>query len=220
MGFLFDGFVSSGNPRGYKVHEVVYLRLLRLLHRVKPGFVPQVTVVNEDVLMHITRNGSPTIVVAVHSPVDAVLSRVFQERAIQQSVLAANPRTVAEKAGILGFQGEQNFIVKTENTLLQIRRDLRLDRTVHLCVDYTQESSDGTALFISSAVFRIAELMTLNIVFSDAQVTPDGYINVHMHTHTGTEADSPHVIATAFVHWLKTVRGHTRKWALVPYQQV
>ena len=220
LGVLFDAFSSSGNPWGYEVHEVVYLRLLRLLHRMKPGYIPNVTVVNEDVFSHVSRNGSPTVVVTIHSPADAVLSRVLQERAMQQSVLAANPMTVADKAGILGFKGQQNFIVRSENTLLQIRRDLRRNRTVHLCIDYRAGNATDPALFISSAVFRIREFMTVNIVFSDAQITHDGHIELYMHAHEGAETDNPHAMACAFLHWLKSTRGHTRNWTIVPTRPV
>lgn len=218
LGVLFDAFSSSGNTRGYEVHEVVYLRLLRLLHRMKPGYIPKVTVVNEDVLSHISPNRSPTVVVTIHSPADAVLSRVFQERAMQQSVLAANPVTVAEKAGILGFRGQQNYIGRSENTLLQIRRDLRRNRTVHLCVDYRAGAAAEPALFISSAVFGIRDFMTLNIVFSDAQITHDGHIDLYMHAYDAMETDGPHAVASAFLHWLKSTRGHTRNWTIVPAQ--
>ncbi len=220
LGFLFDGFTSSGNPWGYEVHEVVYLRLLRLLHRVKPGYIPKVTVVNEYVLSSIPRNQSPTVVVTLHSPADAVLSRVFHERAIQQSVLAANPRTVAEKARILGFQGQQDFIVRSENTLLRIRRELRCNKTVHLCIDYRSGNAARPALFISSAVFRITELMKLNIVFSDPRITRDGHIDLHVHAHDAKETDGPHDIAGAFLHWLKSTRGHTRNWTIMPTRPV
>lgn len=218
--FLFDAFSSSGNPWGYDVHQVVYLRLLRMLHRIKPGYVPEVTVVNEDIFTHVARNRSPTIIVTIHSPVDAVLSRIFQERAIQSSVLAANPRTVAEKAVILGFQGRPDFIVNTENTLLQIRGDLRRNKTVHLCVDYLEDNSGDTSFFISSAIFRIAEIMQPNIIFSDTEVTQDGRISLHMHVHNVAETGSPHDIAGAFVRWLKTTRGHTRNWTIVSTRPV
>lgn len=220
LGFLFDAFLSTGNPWGYEVHEVVYLRLLRLLHRMKPGYIPNVTVVNEDVFSHVSRNGSPTVIVTIHSPADAVLSRVLHERAMQQSVLAANPGIIAEKASILGFKGQQDFIVNGENTLLQIRRNLRRNKTVHLCVDYRAENAADPKLFISSAVFRITKFMTLNIVFSDARITHDGHINLYMHVHEITQTGSPHAVASGFVHWLKSTRGHTRNWTIVATQPV
>ncbi len=215
LGFLFDAFSSSGNPWRYEIHQVVYLRLLRMLHHMKPGYIPEVTVVNEDILTNISGNGSPTIIVALHSPVDVVLSRILLERVVQSSALAANPRIVAEKLRILGFQGQPHFIVHSDNTLLQIRRELRRNTTVHLCIDYREDDSASPALCMSCAIFRIAELMALNIVFSDAQITQDGHINLHMHVHNTTETDSPHDIADAFLHWLKTDRGHTRNWTIV-----
>lgn len=220
LGFLLDAFSTSGNPWGYEVHHVVYMRLLRLLHRMKPGYVPKVTVVNEDILTNVCRNGSPTVIVALHSPVDAVLSRVLQERDIQQAAVAANPETVGDKAAILGFQGQQHFIASTENTLLQIRRDLRRNRTVHVCIDFRGDDSDSPALFMSSSIFRLAELMALNVVFLDTQVTRDGQIKLYMHVHKATEADTPHDIAGAFLHWLKADRGHTRNWTIVTTRPV
>lgn len=216
LGFLFDAFSSSGNPWGYEVRQVVYLRLLRLLHHQKPGYMPKVTVVDEDVFAHMTRSKSPTIIVTVHSPTDAVISRILQDRDIRASLLAANPQTIGEKAAMLGSRGQLDFIAQTENTLLQIRRDLRRNRVVHLCIDFRGDNSAGPTLFMSSAVFRISELMKLNIVFIDTTITADGCINAYMHVHETAEKTGPDDIAGAFLHWLKTTRGHTRDWTIVP----
>lgn len=216
LGFLFNAFSSSGNPWGYEVRHVVYLRLLRLLHRQKPGYIPKVTVVNEDVFAHMARSTSPTIIVTVHSPTDTVISRILEDRGIKSSLLAANPQTVGERAALLGCRGQLDFIAQTENTLLQIRRDLRRNRVVHLCIDFREDNSASPALFMSSAVFRISELMTLNIVFLDTRITADGCISVYTHVHDTAETTGPDGIASAFVHWLKTTHGHTRDWTIVP----
>ncbi|WP_337660107.1 hypothetical protein [Anderseniella sp. Alg231-50] len=215
LGFLFNAFSSNGNPWGYEVHHVVYLRLLRMLHRMKPGYIPVVRVANEDVIANVCRNGSPTVIVALHSPVDAVLSRVLQERGFQQAAVAANPETVGDKAAILGFQGQQHFIASTENTLLQIRRELRRNGTVHLCIDFRGDDADKPGYFMSSSIFKLTKLMALNVVFLDTQVTRGGQIKLYMQVHQATEADTPHDVAGAFLHWLKTDRGHTRNWTIV-----
>lgn len=216
LGFLFAAFSSSGNPWHYEIHQVVFLRLLRLLHRIKPGYIPTVTVVNEDIVTHLARSKLPTIIITIHSPVDVVLSRILQERAIQSSALAANRRTAAEKAEILGCNGTPDFIARTKNALLQIRGRLRRNKMVQLCVDFKGHNSTDPQYFISSAIFRITKFMKLNIVFADTLVTRDGDIEVHLHVHDVAETASPHDIASSFLHWLKTARGHTRNWTIAP----
>lgn len=214
LGFLFGAFSSVGNPRGYEVHHVVYLRLLRLLDRIKPGYLPNVTVIDEDTLTDIACSSQPTIIVTIHAPVDAVFSRILQERGIEARALAANHVTVAEKARILGHEGAPQFISSSQNTLLQIRRELRRNRAVHLCIDYKDNASGTEKLFISSAIFRLAGIMPVNIVFSDTDITRDGHINLHLKAHDLSKTPGPDDIARAYLRWLKTVRGHTRHWTI------
>lgn len=214
LDFLLSAFSCAGNPRGYQVHQVVYLRLLRLLHRIKPGYVPNVTVINEHVLTDLARSEVPAIIATIHSPVDVILHRILQERGIRSSLLAANHATVAEKARVLGCEQQPDFIANSENTLLQFRRKLRQNKSVHLCVDYSDNSSGINELFISSATFRLAGTMTANVIFSDACVTRAGHIELHLQAYNVARTPDPDDIADAFLRWLKQVRGHDRTWTI------
>jgi hypothetical protein len=216
LGWLFRGLGQYRNKWGHDWRELLYPQILERLDRTGRRCVPRVAVHGFD-LVRASAAAKPTIVVAVHSPVDAVLNRLFDEAGISWVLLAQRAEQTERRARLLGLEGALEIIPQTSDALLSLRRALAEGRVVCACVDFAVRPDRRTPadLFVSPALFDLAKRTGAAVVYTHAQVMSDGAIEV---TCAAPRIDpatvSPEGAAEDFVAWLRDDRGDRRSWGV------
>ncbi len=221
LSFFFKGEETYYNQLGRNWRELLLLRLLRELSRHGCLSSPEVVVQGLDVLASNARNAVPTIVVTTHSPVDAVLNRVFQENDIPSSLLAGKPKKVREKARLLGLAGDLDLIGRSSDTLLAMRRKLGERRMVLACIDFplSRPHSYYVDVAVSPALFELARKLKVALLYADTWVSSDGKIQVAYATpRLDLTLSSAETVAADFIAWLQTEQGDNRHLKVMKWQ--
>ena len=216
LGWLFDGLEQYRNRFRHAWRDILFLRLLRYLDRAGVHCVPKVAVRGFEVIRSAATKSS-VIVVLVHSPVDAVINRLFDEAGLPWVLIAKRAESTRLKARLLGLAGALDVIPLTSDSLLATRRSLAQGRNVCACVDFTLRADPG-ALFVSPALFDLAMRTGSAVVYAYTKVTNGGIIDV---TCAGPRIDPSVATSKAwaedFVAWLRDDQGDgrsrtVRKW--------
>lgn len=213
LSFFFKGQESCYNEMGWNWREMLLLRMLRELSRSGCDDPPEVVIHGLDALVSNAKQAIPTIVVTMHSPVDAVLNRIFRENGIPSSLLAAKPKRPKEKARLLGLAGDLDVVSRGSDSFLEIRRKLGEGRMVLACVDFPQPrpSSYYVDVAVSPALFELARKLKVAVLYADTWVSDDGKVQVAYATpRLDVASSAADVVAQDFIAWLQTEQGDRR----------
>jgi hypothetical protein len=159
----------------------------------------------------------PPIVVMVHSPVDAILNRVFHEAGVSWTLLATGSAKVLKRARLLGLAGELDTVPRTSDALLALRRKLADGRVVCACIDFVRPPNRSARghVFVSPALFDLAKRTGCPVLYADTAVMEDGIVQATFAApRVGQRAVSAEAWAEDFIAWLKTEQGDRRDWAV------
>jgi hypothetical protein len=220
--FLFAGAELYRNRFGRNWREMLLLRLLRQLDRAGLGYKPAVRITGLDLLLANATNKNRIIVVTMHSPVDAVLNRVFREHDIDSSLLVDRSASIQKKAQLLGLKGELDTIGRTSDALLIMRRKLGEGRLICACVDFTWPS-DGSFyvdLLVSPAMFELARSLKASLIYAEAWVAHDGHIEVALgRPGIDVAASTADTLGADFIAWLQRSLGDRRAMRVMKWQR-
>lgn len=221
LSFFFKGEELYYNQSGRNWRELLLLRLLQELDRHGCHSSPQLVIHGLDVLVSNARQAIPTIVVTMHSPVDAVLNRIFRENGIPSSLLAGKPKRVREKGRLLGLEGDLDLIDRSSDTLLAMRRKLSEGRMVLACIDFPRPRPNSyyVDVAISPALFELARKLKVAVLYADTWVASDGRIQAaYAIPRVDLAASSAEAIAQDFIAWLQTEQGDNRHLSVLKWQ--
>lgn len=215
FGFLFRGAALFRNGFGYPWKDILFLRLLEEMQGFGVAYMPRLRLLKRELLLQ-AADSPPLILVTVHSPVDAILNRVFEECGIRWTLLAARERA-AQRARLLGLRTEVDIVERSSNTLLVLRQKLREGKLVAADVDYARRRRNSLYcdVFMSPAMFRLAAAVNAKVLYAKTRVNGDGLVEV--------EFGSPAVAANEctardhavdFMDWLRENQGDRRPWRI------
>lgn len=217
LDLLFRGVAMFRNRFSYDWKDIVFLRLLEEMKRQDITYHPKLQLANAECLQSLP--SQPKIVVTVHSPVDAILNRVFEEYGISWTLLAAG-EGAACKAKLLGLGSSLDLVTRSNDTLLLLRRKLREGRLVCANIDDAQRRPKSLFcdIFVSPAMFQLAISAKANVLYAYAKVNVDGVIEVKFgNPSIDVENCTAHGYASDFVAWLGMSQNdlrarHIRDW--------
>lgn len=216
QGRLFSGLERYKNKFRHEWRDILFLQVLHHLDSAGVGSVPKVAVRGFEIVRSAAAT-KPTMVVVVHSPVDAVLNRLFEEACISWITLAQRAEPARRKARLLGLSGPLEVVPQTSDALLALRRILAQRRAVCACVDfaYRPDRAVEANLLVSPALFDLAKRTGAAVVYAHTKVTDDGVIDV---TCAAPRIDpsntTPEAWAEDFAAWLHDDQGDRRSWAV------
>ena len=219
---FFRGEEFYRNRFGRNWREKLLLRILQEMRRAGLSHEPRVRVSGLEFLLTNADEKIPTIVVTTHSPVDAVLNRIFRENGIPSSLLVDKAVRISKKAQLLGLQGELDTIARTNDALLIMRRKLNEGRLICACVDFTwpRARSFYVDVRISPAMFELAKSMKASILYAENWVSADGHIEVAFGTPTiDTKANTAQALSQDFIAWLQKSLGDQRDLRVLKWQR-
>jgi len=219
---LFAGAEVYHNRFGRDWRDWLLLWILREMHRVRLQVTPRVRIRGIELLLSNADRRIRTIVVTTHSPVDAVLNRVFQENGFASTLLAKKNDRIVRKARLLGLQGELDTIARTSDALLIMRRKLNEGRLIVACVDFTlpRTGSFRVDLLVSPAMFELAKSVRASLLYADTWVSADGAIDVAFgQPGIDMAASSADMLAGDFISWLHGELGDRRKLRVMKWQR-
>lgn len=212
--FLFAGGETYRNRFGRNWREMLLLRLLRAMERCGKPRPPQIKIVGANILD--ACRGRPTIVITMHSPIDAVLNRVFQEAGLPSTLLVDKTARINRKANLLGLRGSLDTIGRTSDALLMMRRKLHEGRLICACVDFTwpTDGSFEVGLRISPAMFELARSLRTTLIYAESWVTDDGVVKIAIATpRTDISAAMAAATSADFIAWMRDDLGDCRPMA-------
>lgn len=217
--WLFRGREVSGNRFGIDWQNYAFMQLMRSVNDRPDRFVPRIRVVNDTALTDLVEKNERVVVVTIHSRVDTVLNRVFEERGIDYSVIAVS--TVTQRLSeLLGLQGSVDLIPLTENSLLTARKKLSAGRVLCTCADFTARvpSTLYQDNYVAEGLFAFARKCGARLVYAFAKVCEDGTIEISMATPAIDEQRaSPHALAVDFVDFIRDRSPDGRDWKIGPW---
>jgi hypothetical protein len=214
LGEYFAGAERHRNKRAYGWREIMFERMLILLDRAGLGSPPDVITHGREILRQAAEDG-PTVVLTLHSPVDAVLNRLFDEAGIPWVLLATRAEKIIPRARLLGLRGPLEVVGRDDDSLLTLRRHLREGRAVCACVDFVwPKHLARRRVFVGPALFEFGIRTGCAIVYADTRVTDDGRIDVAYTLPRVAANASADAHAEDFIAWLKLERGETRLLAV------
>lgn len=212
-GYFFRGAAMLRNRFSFRWQDIVFLKLMEEMKRSGLNYRPKLTLDNAGLLLQ-PEQRQPLIVTTVHSPVDAILNRVFEEARIGWTLLAAG-EGATYKARLLGLQAALDMVTRSSDTLLLLRRKLREGRLVCANIDDAQRRSGSLYcdVFISPAMFQLATSVKARVVYAFVKADDDGSIEVSfgnpaVDSAGGTAQDYAH----DFIAWLRDAQGDRRNW--------
>jgi lauroyl/myristoyl acyltransferase len=215
--WLFSGLERYRNKYRHDWRDIAFQRTLQLLDRAGvTSPAPKVAVHGFEIVRSATAT-RPAIVAVVHSPVDAVVNRLFEEAGIPWVLLAQRAEQTKQRARLLGLSGVLEVIPQTSDALLALRRSLAEGRTVCACVDFAvrTDPAEEAELFVSPAIFDLAKRTRSPIVYGYSKVTDDGAIDVTFGLPGVDPATvSPEAVAEDFIAWMRADRGDRRSWVV------
>jgi hypothetical protein len=216
-GRLFAGAELYRNRHAYGWQSLLFRQVLMRLDEAGVRSIPRVSVRGLDILSAAAAEMPPPIVVMVHSPVDAILNRVFHEAGVSWTLLATGSAKVLTRARLLGLAGELDTVPRTSDALLALRRKLADGRVVCACIDFVRPPNRSARghVFVSPALFDLAKRTGCPVLYADTAVMEDGIVQATFAApRVGQRAVSAEAWAEDFIAWLKTEQGDRRDWAV------
>lgn len=216
--YFFRGVAMFRNRFSYDWKDIFFLRLLEEMEYQGIAYSPKLKLANAELLRQ-SPPSRPLIVTTVHSPVDAILNRVFEECGINWTLLAAG-EGATYKANLLGLGTTLDLVTRSSNTLLLLRQKLREGRLVCTNIDDAQRRPGSLFcdIFIAPAIFQLAISVKANVLYAYAMVGDDGVIEVEFGSPAiETSGCTAHDYADDFIAWLRNSQNdmrkrHVREW--------
>lgn len=210
--YFFRGAAMMRNRFSFPWKDILFLRLLEEMERSGLHYRPKLKLTNAE-LLHQPNMGQPLIVPTVHSPVDAILNRVFEEDHIDWTLLAAG-EGATKKARLLGLQSDLNLVTRSSDTLLLLRRKLREGKLVCADIDYPRRRPNSLYcdIFLSPVLFHLAVSTKAKVVYAFARVGDKGRIEVCFgNPAVDTTGCTARDYAQDFIAWLHDAQNDPRK---------
>ncbi len=220
LGFLNAGAELYDNCYGHDWKDILLPRVLRRMERAGVPFTPKVVVSGLDLLRADAKR--PIVCITVHSPVDAVLNRIFIEAAFPTSVLAAGAGATTRRARLFGLRGDLDVIIRTDDALLMMRRRLADGWLVNGCVDFTRRMAGSLRrdVFVSPAMFDLARMAGASILYAGTRVSDEGAIEVALASpRIDVSASTGEACAEDFIAWLQTAHDDQRDFRVMRWDR-
>jgi hypothetical protein len=212
-GYFFRGVAMMRNRFSFHWQDMLFLRLLEEMQRSGLACRPKLKLANA-VLLDAVKEGQPTMVVTVHSPVDASLNRAFEECGLDWTLLAAGESAVS-KARLLGLQSDLDLLIRSSDTLLLMRRKLREGKLVCANIDdaMRRPGSLYCDVFVSPAMFQLAIGIKARVVYAFTRVNDAGEIEASFgKPGVDAAACTAEDYARDFIAWMRDARNDRRNW--------
>jgi len=217
--WLFRGRELSSNRYGIDWKNFAFMRLLRLVGAGQGRFVPGIRVVNDAALTELVESKARVVVVTIHSRVETVMNRVFEERDIPYSVIAV--ATAPQRASeMLGLKGTVDLIPLGDDSLLIARKKLTDGRVLCTCADFTVRAPATLYHdnYIAVGLFEFARKCRARLVYAFTKVNEDGNVEISMARPTlDEEQASPVALAGDFVDFIRAISPDGRDWTVGPW---
>jgi len=217
--WLFRARMSSGNRYGIDWKNFAFMRLLGLVDAGQGRFVPGIRVVNDAALAGLAEKNTRIVVVTIHSRVDTVMNRVFEERGIPYSniAIATAPQRFSK---LLGLKGTVDLIPLGNDSLLIARKKLMDGRQLCTCADFTVRAPATLYhdKYVAVGLFEFARKCRAQLVYAFTKVTEDGTVEISMARPTlDEEHASPNALAGYFVDFIRAISPDGRDWKIGPW---
>lgn len=211
--------MTSGNRYGIDWKNFAFMRLLALADTGHDRFVPDIRVVNDAALSGLTEKKARIVVVTIHSRVDTVMNRVFEERGIPYSVIAI--ATAPQRSSrLLGLKGTVDLIPLGDDALLIARKKLTAGRVLCTCADFTlrEPATLYHDNYVAVGLFEFARKSKAQLVYAFTKVTEDGSVEISLARPTLDEEHAPpDALARDFVDFIRAMSPDGRDWKIGPW---
>lgn len=213
--FFFRSVDSFRNRFSFDWRSMLFLYLMEELSRAGVHYRPRLRTINDEVLWQ-NPPSQPVIVATIHSPVDAALNRVFAEKGVEWTLLAAGQGAV-KKADLLGLEKPLDLVTRTSDALLTLRRKMREGKIVCADVDFAKRRRKSLFcdICLSPVLFQLAVASGVSVFYAYTRVTEEGIIEIEFgKTMTDMECGTALDYAEDFIAWLRNMEKHPRNWKI------
>lgn len=213
---IASGATLHRNLGGHRANDIILHRVLAAMVRRGLHFHPRLLVSGADLLSSMAADGRAGVIVSVHLPQDAAINRVLEGLGLAWTLLAAG-LSVTKKVKQYGLQGDLDVTLRSQDSLLELRRKWRGGSWILADVDDHKRKTmgDPMPIEISPSLFVLAGKLKAPLFYSYTRASDEGEIEVTFAASTlDTAVASGEALAEGYITWLRDHQGDSRPWQI------
>jgi hypothetical protein len=213
---IASGAMLYRNLSAYRANDIILYRILAAMTRRGLHFRPRLLVSGADLLSSVAANGRAGVIVSVHVPQDAAINPVLEGLGLAWTLLAAR-LSVTKKAKLYGLQGDLDVTLRSQDSLLELRRKWRGGSWILADVDDPdwKTMGDQMPIEISPSLFVLAGKLKAPLFYCYTKASEEGEVELTFAASTlDTATASGEALAEDFITWLRDRMGDRRPWQI------